>query len=144
MKAGVDYIGVSVGALIFNSEGKILLCKRSQNAKNERGCWEAPGGAVEYGETLEHAIAREMKEELDVELELMQQMPAANHIIPDDHQHWIPSAFISRIKNNKKPKIMELDKCDEISWFALDNLPQPLSIITKIDVDGYNILNTHV
>ena len=140
MKAGVDYIGVSVGALIFNSEGKILLCKRSQNAKNERGCWEAPGGAVEYGETLEHAIAREMKEELDVELELMQQMPAANHIIPDDHQHWIPSAFISRIKNNKKPKIMELDKCDEISWFALDNLPQSLSIITKIDIDRYKKL----
>ena len=138
MKAGVDYIGVSVGALIFNSEGKILLCKRSQNAKNERGCWEAPGGAVEFGETLEHAIAREMKEELDVELELMQQMPAANHIIPDDHQHWIPSAFISRIKDNKKPVIMESDKCDEIGLFSLNNLPKPLSIITKIDIDRYN------
>ncbi len=138
MKAGIDYIGVSVGALIFNDEGKILLCKRSQNAKNERGCWEAPGGAVEFGETLEHAIIREMKEELGVELELIKQMPAANHIIPDEHQHWIPSAFISRIKENKNPKIMEPDKCDEIGWFALDNLPQPLSIITKIDIARYN------
>lgn len=137
MKPGIDYIGVSVGALIFNSEGKILLCKRSKNAKNERGCWEAPGGAVEFGETLEHAIVREMKEELGVELKLLKQMPAANHIIPDEHQHWIPSAFICRIKNLKKPKIMEPDKCDEIDWFALDDLPSPLSIITKIDVSRY-------
>ena len=140
MKAGIDYIGVSVGALIFNDEGKIFLCKRSKNAKNEKGCWEAPGGAVEFGETLEHAILREMKEELDVELELIKQMPAANHIIPDEHQHWIPSAFISHIKDNKNPKIMEPDKCDEIGWFALDVLPSPLSIITKIDIDRYKKL----
>ncbi len=140
MKPGIDYIGVSVGALIFNDEGKILLCKRSQNAKNERGCWEAPGGAVEFGETLEHAITREMKEDLGVELVLEKQMPAANHIIPNEHQHWIPSAFICHIKNEKIPKIMEPDKCDEINWFALDNLPQPLSIITKIDIDRYNTM----
>ncbi len=139
MKPGIDYIGVSVGAIIFNDEGKILLCKRSQNAKNERGCWEAPGGAVEFGETLEHAIVREIKEELGVELKLLKQMPAANHIIPAEHQHWIPSAFISRIKDGKKPKIMEPDKCDEIGWFPLDNLPSLLSIITKIDVDRYKM-----
>ena len=137
MKPGIDYIGVSVGALIFNSQRKILLCKRSKNAKNERGCWEAPGGAVEFGETLEHAIIREMKEELGVELELLRQMPAANHIIPNEHQHWIPSAFICRIKEGKKPKIMEPKKCDEIGWFSLNALPRPLSIITKIDVKQY-------
>lgn len=137
MKLGIDYIGVSVGALIFDSKGKILLCKRSKNAKNERGCWEAPGGTVEFGETLEHAILREMKEELGVDLKLLKQLPAANHIIADEHQHWIPSAFICCIKNGKKPKIMEPHKCDEIGWFALNKLPKPLSIITKIDIDRY-------
>ena len=43
MKNGIDYIGVSVGAMIVNDGGEILLAKRSQNAKNERGCWEVPG-----------------------------------------------------------------------------------------------------
>ncbi|MFZ2025467.1 MAG: NUDIX domain-containing protein [Microgenomates group bacterium] len=140
MKAGIDYIGISVGALIFNKEGKILLCKRSQQAKNERGCWEAPGGAVEFGETLEHAIIREMKEELGIELEIQKQLPAADHIIPDDHQHWVPTSFICRIKNNKVPKIMEPTKCDAIGWFALDDLPKPLSIITQIDIKKYHTL----
>ncbi|MBI2029344.1 NUDIX hydrolase [Candidatus Gottesmanbacteria bacterium] len=46
MKQGIDYIGISVGALIFNEKGEVFLSKRSQNAKNEKGCWEAPGGAV--------------------------------------------------------------------------------------------------
>ena len=140
MKPGIDYIGVAVGALIFNDEGKILLCKRSQNAKNEQGCWEAPGGAVEFGETLAHALAREMKEELDIELEIIKQLPAADHLIPDEHQHWIPSSFICNIKDNKDPKIMEPDKCDAIGWFALDNLPEPLSIITKIDLEKYRTI----
>jgi len=64
MKAGIDYIGVSVGALLINDNGEILLQKRSQHVKNEKGKWEAPGGAVEFNERREDAIRREIKEEL--------------------------------------------------------------------------------
>ncbi len=42
---GKDYIGVGVGAMIFNDKGELLLAKRGQAAKNERGCWEIPGGS---------------------------------------------------------------------------------------------------
>ena len=141
MKPGIDYIGVAVGALIFNDEGKILLCKRSEHAKNERGCWEAPGGAVEYGETLRHAIDREMQEELGIELIVEKQLPAADHILPDEHQHWVPTSFICTIKNKKEPRIMEPDKCDAIGWFSINDLPTPLSVITNIDIARYNELN---
>ena len=37
MKKGMDYIGVSCGAMIFNDKGELFLSKRSQNCKNERG-----------------------------------------------------------------------------------------------------------
>lgn len=46
MKKGIDYIGVAVGAMIFNEEGKLFLTKRGKKARNERGCWEIPGGGV--------------------------------------------------------------------------------------------------
>ena len=51
---------VGVGAAIID-KGKILLEKR----KNEpgRGKWSIPGGLVDLGETLEHAVVREMEEE---------------------------------------------------------------------------------
>jgi len=137
MKRGVDYIGVAVGAMILNDKGEVLLCKRSQNTNNERGCWEVPGGAVEFGETLQDAIKREIQEELGVELDLLEQFPAANHIIPSDKQHWVPTTFLARLKPGNTPKIMEPEKCDGIDWFSLDHLPSPLSLITQYDVEYY-------
>lgn len=137
MKAGVDYIGVAVGALLINKKGEIFLSKRSQMAKNERGCWEIPGGSVEFGETLKDAIKREIEEEFDIAIEIIYQFPAADHIIPDEKQHWVPTTFIAEIKPGKEPRIVEPHKCDGIGWFALHKLPKPLSIITKIDIKSY-------
>ena len=44
MIAGHDYIGIGMGALVFDSEGRIFLAKRGEAARNERGYWEFPGG----------------------------------------------------------------------------------------------------
>lgn len=136
-KPGIDFIGVSVGAFIVNNKGEILLMKRSQNAKNEKGKWEAPGGAVEFGETLEKAIRREMQEELGIDIEILSQWSAKDHIIPDEKQHWVPTTFLVHVAKNQTPKIMEPHKHDAIDWFAIDNFPTPLSLITQIGVEEY-------
>ncbi len=138
MKKGIDYIGVAVGAMIFNEKGELFLSKRSQNSKNEKGCWEIPGGAVEFGEKLVDAIMREMREEYGVGIEIIKQFPAADHIISSEKQHWVPTTFLARIMSGEEPKIMEPKKCDGIGFFSLGQLPQPLSIITKIDLDFYS------
>ncbi len=88
MKPGIDYIGVGVGALIFNDEGKIFLTLRGPKAKNERGKWEIPGGAVEFGETFEQAIVREIFEEHGIHIKVKKLLDICSHIIPDEHQHW--------------------------------------------------------
>ena len=63
MNKGIDFIGVGVGALIFNNEGRIFLAKRGPEARNESGKWDFPGGSVEFGEKVEEALKREIKEE---------------------------------------------------------------------------------
>jgi len=137
MEKGIDYIGVSAGALIFNKKGEIFLTKRSEQTTNEHGCWEAPGGAVNFGETLQDAIKREIKEEYGVDIILIKQLPAQNHLLPKEKQHWVPTSFIARIKKGQTPKIMEPEKCDALGWFSLSKLPKPLSVITKLDLNVY-------
>lgn len=141
MEKGIDYIGVSVGAMIFNNKNQLFLTKRGKKCKNERGHWEAPGGGVKFGERLIDAIKRGMKEEYGVEIDIIEQFPAADHTIPNERQHWVPTTFLAKLKSGNKPKIMEPEKCEEIGWFSLNNLPSPLSIITKIDIKYYKNRN---
>lgn len=137
MKAGINYIGVSVGATIINKKGEILLLKRSQNAKNEKGKWEAPGGAVDFWEKREDAIKREMKEELDVNIEIIELLQVVDEFLPKDKQHWVGTSYLVKIKGKRKPRIMEPNKHDEIGWFSLDNLPSPMSWVTNSDINCY-------
>lgn len=134
MQEGRDYIGVGVGAAILNREGKVFITKRGKNAKNEVGKWEFPGGSVAFGETLEEALKREIKEEHGVEIIIQDLLGICNHIIPEENQHWIAPAYICTILNGT-PKILEPEKCEEIGWFTLTEAATlPLSIVTTYDI----------
>lgn len=59
-----------VGAAILNQEqNKILVAKRDSN-RILHDMWEFPGGKIESGETPQEAIKREIKEELNVDIEV--------------------------------------------------------------------------
>ena len=58
---------VSVGIMLRN--GQVLACQRKRNAKYALK-WEFPGGKLEPGETPEHALIRELREELAIEAEV--------------------------------------------------------------------------
>jgi len=123
MKKGIDHIGVGVGAIISDRDNRVFLAKRGKEARNESGKWEFPGGSVEFGETLEHALGRELMEEYGIEIEVLSLLDVVNHIIPDEKQHWVSPSFICRITRGT-PVIREPHKCDEIGWFSLDHLPE--------------------
>lgn len=137
MKPGKDFIGVGVGVMIFNNKGELLLAKRGKQAKNERGCWEVPGGSVDFGETRAQAAVREAKEELGIDVTVVYELSGIDHLIPEEEQHWVTTPFIVKVKAGQKPKIMEPHKCDELAWFAIDNMPSPLSIATQFNVIIY-------
>lgn len=58
-----------VGAVLRGPEG-ILLTRRLSRAVDFPDHWEFPGGKVEVGETQEQALARELREELGIEVEV--------------------------------------------------------------------------
>jgi 8-oxo-dGTP diphosphatase len=55
-----------VAAVLTRADGEVMLASRPAD-KVYAGYWEFPGGKVEAGESLEHALARELKEELGIE-----------------------------------------------------------------------------
>jgi len=63
-QTAIKRIDVAVGILISNS-GEFLLTSRPAG-KVMAGYWEFPGGKLEYGETVEEALYRELQEELGI------------------------------------------------------------------------------
>ena len=136
MKAGIDYIGVGVGAMVFNEDGEVFLAQRGELAKNERGTWEFPGGKVEFGEKLAEAVAREFLEEYGMIIAVGELLSVDDHILPDEGQHWVSPTFLAKHLSGE-PEIKEAGKCHAIGWFRLNALPAPLSVITQYNVRDY-------
>ena len=137
MKKGVDYIGIGVGAIIVDNKGRLFLSKRGKEARNESGKWEFPGGGVEFGDTLEETLKREIEEEYGVEISVGKLLDVCDHIIPEEHQHWVSPAFVCKITKGK-PKILEPHKCDKIGWFTVEEIHKiPLSIVSQFNFNNY-------
>ena len=126
-KPGVDYVGVGVGVMVRNQKGEMLLGLRSEASRNEAGKWTAPGGCVEFGETLEEAVVRETMEEYGIEVEVTRLLKLHNHILPGENQHWVNPIFEARLVKGE-PKMMEPHKIVKIGWFPLDRLPENLTV----------------
>jgi len=126
-----------VGAIISNAAGEIFLARRGREARNEAGKWEFPGGSVEFNETLEQALVREIREEYGFEIEVRELLDVVDHIIPAEKQHWVSPSFLCRVKSGT-PRIQEPHKCSEIAWFTLDRIPEEdgLTIASKKSLES--------
>lgn len=127
MKRGVDYIGVNCVFWCHDAAGRILMHKRSANCRDERGNWDCGAGAMEFGETFEETVRREVMEEYGVEPLAIEYIATGNVLREHDGKttHWIKNTHWvlidpAGVKNNDPEKI------DEISWFTFDSLPAPL------------------
>ena len=72
-------VQVAVGVII-NNKNQILITKRSAD-QHQANKWEFPGGKIEASETAQQALARELKEELGIQLE------SADFLLTIHHQY---------------------------------------------------------
>jgi mutator protein MutT len=70
-----------VGGIVVGPHGVLMVVRDKEPAK---GRLSIPGGAVEVGETQEHAITREVREETGVDCEVVRLVSTADLIMPDD------------------------------------------------------------
>ncbi|MFJ4371921.1 Nudix family hydrolase [Pseudomonas japonica] len=82
-------------AVIRGADGRILIARRGET-QHQGGLWEFPGGKVEDGEAVETALARELREELGIEVGAARPLIEVRHDYPDKHillDVWEVSAF---------------------------------------------------
>lgn len=127
LRRGIDHIGISASFVVHDGKGKVLLQKRGASARDENGRWDVGGGAIEFQETIEDAIEREIREELCTEPLKMEFLNVYDAFRELDGQktHWIAVMYLVQVDPNKV-KIGEPGKIDELGWFTEDNLPSPL------------------
>ena len=74
---------IEVVMAVLKKDGKYLLAQRPLE-KHYGGLWEFPGGKVETGESPSEAIFREIKEELNIEVISIKELPAYEYIASTD------------------------------------------------------------
>lgn len=70
---------VEVVAAIIVKDSKVLVCKRPSNKPLNPLMWEFPGGKIEEGETKIEALKREIKEELSLDIEVLDHLKDCYH-----------------------------------------------------------------
>jgi len=107
---------VTVDGLVIK-KGKILLVRR--NHEPYFGFWAIPGGYVEYGETCEQAVLREVREETGLETKIKKFLGVYSAPSRDPRQ-TIAIAYLLDVKGGKVEKS---DEATDIGWFNFDDLP---------------------
>ena len=118
-----------VAAIIIEKE-KVFATQRGYGEFKDG--WEFPGGKIELGEIPEAAIVREIKEELDTEIEVVKLLDTVEYDYTQFHLSM--DCFICKIKSgdlvlkeHEAAKWLTKENLDSVDW-----LPADLSLIEKI------------
>jgi 8-oxo-dGTP diphosphatase len=126
-----------VAGLIFDANNRILSCRRPKE-KSWPSWWEFPGGKIEFGETPQIALSRELKEELS--LNISPSKIIAEQFFNYDDKYVKLMVLNCGIIEEDRIKLLEHD---EMKWlskeelFDVNWLPADLPIVEKWSIEGF-------
>lgn len=124
MERLITYPMLEVSCAIIVQNSKILCVQRGLG-RHLAGKWEFPGGKVHEGETAEASVVRELREELDLEIEVQERLSPVTHSYPDKTVRLQP--FLCRIRGGA----LQLHEHQAYQWLR----PAELDLLDWCEAD---------
>ncbi|BCZ44387.1 DNA mismatch repair protein MutT [Clostridium gelidum] len=121
---------IEVVAGIIQNNNEIFITRRGYG--EFENMWEFPGGKMQMGETRGEALRREIKEELELEIEISKYLTTVEYDYPNFHLKM--HCFICTISGGE----LHLNAHNEVKWTTLEELdklnwvPADISVIEKL------------
>ena len=114
---------IEVAAALIFHEGKLYATQRGYGPW--RDWWEFPGGKIEPGETPEEALVREIREELDIGIEVLARVCGVEYDYPEFHlsMQCFRCAVVSgepRLLEHEAAKWLAKEELDTVNWLPAD------------------------
>jgi 8-oxo-dGTP diphosphatase len=127
---------IEVVAAIIKYEDKVLATQRGYG--EFAGGWEFPGGKIEPGETPEQALIREIKEELEADIEILEYVDTVEYDYPNFHltMHCYLCTIESDdlvLNEHQSAKWLSKDDLNSVEW-----LPADKGLIEKMYLGHYH------
>lgn len=103
-------------------DGKVLTGRRKGSHGAGEYAW--PGGHLEYMESIEDCVRREVREETGMEVENIRFLRLMN-LKTYSPKHYIDIAMVADWKSGE-PRVMEPEKIEGWEWRSIDDMPEPL------------------
>ena len=122
---------IEVAAAVIRNGNRIFATQRGYGEFKDM--WEFPGGKIEAGEEREHALKREIMEELDTEIAIDSFICTVEHDYPSFHitMHCYRCSVKSgelTLKEHESARWLSADQLYSVDW-----LPADISIISKLE-----------
>lgn len=126
---------IGVLGLAINAKGQFLLSQRHQpHTPEAHEAWQIPGGGMEFGETPEQTLAREMQEELGVSCRILFPLPIAKTAVwQKPHPHHVTLLTYIVSVDDQTPTLNDPETADW-KWMTIGDAAKVKTLPLTLDV----------
>ena len=118
-------IMIGVGAVIEDGAGRILLVKHiPERGGFWQGKWICPGGELKLGETIEEGIKREVREETQLEIDLVSALHPFDRIVRSNDKVSLHVIYIDYLARVTESELKVGSDIGEALWVEKERIPQ--------------------
>lgn len=128
----MDKIQKITAVIFLHKDGKLFLCKRSNSKTLFPGQFEVPGGHIEFGETLEEGLKREIREELGIEINLGEIFNAFAYLSYNNTAHSVEADYLATMKAPNQEIKLNPEDHTEYKWVTQKEAQEILKDNTEV------------